>query len=275
MFTVIVALGFATFVLDVVYPLARPAHLLPADADDARVSCRYSRAATASLVVGALVRCWLRRCVAVRAVRAGAVHRGRHHRGHGRARPLSVPALQPPSWDYPFGTDRQGRDLLAVMVAGTPLTLRIGFIAGFLGVGIGTVLAFIAALLSRHGRYRDPRHRRYRPDRARPAGADHHRRVGEGQPDGEPDGDRRRLARLAQSDAHDPRPGADAARARLCRDGAAERHERAGDHLARADAEPAALSRRHAGQRGLRRDPGLDRPGGAGPRPDRSRRRWA
>src|SRR5258707_3914027 len=61
------------------------------------------------------------------------------------ARPLSVPTLRPPSWDYPFGTDRQGRDLLAVMIAGTPLTLRIGFIAGFLGVGLGTVLAFSAA----------------------------------------------------------------------------------------------------------------------------------
>jgi len=60
------------------------------------------------------------------------------------AQPLSAPALQPPSWDYPFGTDRQGRDLLAVIVAGTPLTLRIGFIAGFLGVGLGTVLAFVA-----------------------------------------------------------------------------------------------------------------------------------
>ncbi len=48
--------------------------------------------------------------------------------------PLSVPALQPPSWDYPFGTDRQGRDLLSVMVAGTPLTLWIGFVAGFIGV---------------------------------------------------------------------------------------------------------------------------------------------
>ncbi|MDR3530063.1 MAG: ABC transporter permease [Rhodopila sp.] len=60
------------------------------------------------------------------------------------ARALSAPSLRPPSWDYPFGTDRQGRDLLAVMVAGTPLTLRIGFIAGFLGVGIGAVLAFTA-----------------------------------------------------------------------------------------------------------------------------------
>jgi peptide/nickel transport system permease protein len=61
------------------------------------------------------------------------------------ARPLSVPTLRPPSRDYPFGTDRQGRDLLAVMVAGTPLTLRIGFVAGFLGVGLGTVLGFIGA----------------------------------------------------------------------------------------------------------------------------------
>ena len=61
------------------------------------------------------------------------------------ARALSVRPLQPPSAQYPFGTDRQGRDLLAVMVAGTPLTLRIGFVAGFLGVGIGAVLAFTAA----------------------------------------------------------------------------------------------------------------------------------
>jgi peptide/nickel transport system permease protein len=61
------------------------------------------------------------------------------------ARSLSVPVLQAPSWDYPFGTDRTGRDLLAVMIVGTPLTLRIGFIAGILGVGIGAVLAFTAA----------------------------------------------------------------------------------------------------------------------------------
>ena len=60
------------------------------------------------------------------------------------ARPLSAPSLKPPSAEYPFGTDRQGRDLFAAMVVGTPLTLKIGFIAGFLGVAIGTVLAFIA-----------------------------------------------------------------------------------------------------------------------------------
>jgi peptide/nickel transport system permease protein len=61
------------------------------------------------------------------------------------ADPLSVEPERPPSQEYPFGTDSQGRDLLAVMVAGTPLTLRIGLIAGFLGVAIGTVLAFIGA----------------------------------------------------------------------------------------------------------------------------------
>ena len=61
------------------------------------------------------------------------------------AQALSVPALQPPSWEYPFGTDRQGRDLLAVMVAGTPLTLWIGFVAGIIGVGLGAILAFTAA----------------------------------------------------------------------------------------------------------------------------------
>src|SRR5437016_2076763 len=62
-----------------------------------------------------------------------------------KARALSVPALRPPSLQYPFGTDRQGRDLLATMVAGTPLTLRIGFMAGFLGVGLGTILGFVSA----------------------------------------------------------------------------------------------------------------------------------
>ena len=61
------------------------------------------------------------------------------------ATPLSGPAGQPPSWDHPFGTDRQGRDLFAVMIVGTPLTLYIGLLAGFIGVAIGTALALIAA----------------------------------------------------------------------------------------------------------------------------------
>lgn len=59
-------------------------------------------------------------------------------------RPLSVRPLQPPSRELPFGSDKQGRNLYAVMVLGTPLTLRIGLLAGVIGVTIGTVLAFIA-----------------------------------------------------------------------------------------------------------------------------------
>ncbi len=60
------------------------------------------------------------------------------------AYPLKVPANLPPGPGYPFGTDRQGRDLLAVMVVGTGLTLQIGAIAGSIGLGAGIVLGFVA-----------------------------------------------------------------------------------------------------------------------------------
>lgn len=59
--------------------------------------------------------------------------------------PLAGPANRQPSWEHPLGTDRQGRDLLAVMIVATPLTLYVGLLAGFLGVAIGTALALIAA----------------------------------------------------------------------------------------------------------------------------------
>lgn len=61
------------------------------------------------------------------------------------ARPISVAPLRPPSWELPFGSDKQGRNLFAVMVAGTPLTLRIGLIAGFIGVGFGALIGFVSA----------------------------------------------------------------------------------------------------------------------------------
>ena len=61
------------------------------------------------------------------------------------ASPLSGPANRSPSWDHPLGTDRQGRDILAVMIVGTPKTLYIGLLAGTIGVIIGTTLALIAA----------------------------------------------------------------------------------------------------------------------------------
>ena len=57
-----------------------------------------------------------------------------------RARATSVIPDQPPSREFPLGTDDQGRDLAAVLVAGLPLTLRIGFIAGVVGLAIGILL---------------------------------------------------------------------------------------------------------------------------------------
>ena len=61
------------------------------------------------------------------------------------ARPLSARPLQPPSWALPFGSDRQGRNLFAVITSGTLLTLRVGLIAGGLGVTTGAALAFVSA----------------------------------------------------------------------------------------------------------------------------------
>ncbi len=46
---------------------------------------------------------------------------------------------------YPFGTDAQGRDMFAVAVTGTWMTIRIGLFAGIIGVVIGTFLGFTSA----------------------------------------------------------------------------------------------------------------------------------
>jgi peptide/nickel transport system permease protein len=59
--------------------------------------------------------------------------------------PLAASPNKPPSLQYPFGTDSQGRNLFAAIIVGTVLTLRIGLIAGAIGVGVGTVLAFVSA----------------------------------------------------------------------------------------------------------------------------------
>ncbi|HEY8446894.1 MAG TPA: ABC transporter permease [Thermomicrobiales bacterium] len=59
------------------------------------------------------------------------------------ARPMSVIPDQPPSREHLFGTESQGRDMLALVVRGIPLTVEIGLIAGAIGLGIGTVLGFI------------------------------------------------------------------------------------------------------------------------------------
>jgi peptide/nickel transport system permease protein len=63
------------------------------------------------------------------------------------AEPISVRPNQPPSWEHLLGTDSGGRELLAVMIAGTPQTLKMGFLAGFIGVAVGALLGLLAGYL--------------------------------------------------------------------------------------------------------------------------------
>ncbi|MFN8494601.1 MAG: ABC transporter permease [Caldilineaceae bacterium] len=58
---------------------------------------------------------------------------------------LGAPAGKSPSWTYPFGTDGQGRDLFSVAVFGIWETLRIGVIAGLIGLGFGSFVGFTSA----------------------------------------------------------------------------------------------------------------------------------
>jgi peptide/nickel transport system permease protein len=60
------------------------------------------------------------------------------------ARPLAAMPDSPPSLENPLGTDTSGRDMLAVMIVGTPLTLKIGLMAAAIGLTIGILLGFTA-----------------------------------------------------------------------------------------------------------------------------------
>jgi peptide/nickel transport system permease protein len=64
--------------------------------------------------------------------------------GTSKAVPISGPPDRPPSLQYPLGTDSAGRQLLPVLIAGIPLTLEVGLLAGGVGLLIGTVLGFTA-----------------------------------------------------------------------------------------------------------------------------------
>ena len=61
-----------------------------------------------------------------------------------QAVPAATVPDQPPGAGLLLGSDDQGRDMAAVMVAGLPLTLRVGFIAGTVGITIGIILGFVS-----------------------------------------------------------------------------------------------------------------------------------
>jgi len=65
----------------------------------------------------------------------------------GKAVPLSVTPRLGPSSELWFGSDMHGRDLFATIVAGIPLTLYVGFLAGFISLGIGIFLGFLTGYL--------------------------------------------------------------------------------------------------------------------------------
>ncbi|HLZ27569.1 MAG TPA: ABC transporter permease, partial [Chloroflexota bacterium] len=64
----------------------------------------------------------------------------------GAGRPARPPDLQ-----HLLGTDQQGRDVLANLIFGTPATLKIGVIAGMIGVSVGTLLGLYAGYVGGAG----------------------------------------------------------------------------------------------------------------------------
>jgi peptide/nickel transport system permease protein len=58
---------------------------------------------------------------------------------------------RPPDFQHLLGTDQQGRDVLANLIFGTPATLKIGVIAGVIGVSVGTLLGLFAGYMGGTG----------------------------------------------------------------------------------------------------------------------------
>ena len=52
--------------------------------------------------------------------------------------------LLSPSWDYPFGTDHLGRDVLSRVLIGAQLSMVVGFLAA----GLATVISIVIGVLS-------------------------------------------------------------------------------------------------------------------------------
>ncbi|MGH7918859.1 MAG: ABC transporter permease [Candidatus Dormibacteraceae bacterium] len=72
---------------------------------------------------------------------------GGHIANPSLSAPTSVPPDLPPSGAYPLGSDDQGRDLAAVVVAGLPMTFEVGFIAGAIGLVVGPILGFLGGYM--------------------------------------------------------------------------------------------------------------------------------
>ncbi len=74
----------------------------------------------------------------------GFSYLGRQFVDEERANVGSVDPRQMPNSENWLGTDAQGRDMMTIMVVGTPETLKIGLIAGGVGVVVGLILGLIS-----------------------------------------------------------------------------------------------------------------------------------
>lgn len=52
--------------------------------------------------------------------------------------------LEPPSFQFPLGTDRLGRDVLSRLLYGGRVSLWVGFVAVGISIGIGTILGLLS-----------------------------------------------------------------------------------------------------------------------------------
>jgi len=63
------------------------------------------------------------------------------------------PRNLPPMWvpggtaEHPLGTENMGRDMLAQLIVGTPASLKVGFIASAIGMGVGLILGSLAGYM--------------------------------------------------------------------------------------------------------------------------------
>jgi peptide/nickel transport system permease protein len=60
---------------------------------------------------------------------------------------LPSPTFKPANPAHPLGTESKGRDMLAVLIVGTPRSLRVGLIGAGVGMLVGVLLGFTAGLL--------------------------------------------------------------------------------------------------------------------------------
>jgi peptide/nickel transport system permease protein len=57
---------------------------------------------------------------------------------------VTAPALAPPSWQYPLGTDDLGRSVLTLVIYGSRISLLVGLLAALVSMVVGSALGIIA-----------------------------------------------------------------------------------------------------------------------------------